>query len=179
MTNPFSGIISTQLKSIFNNAIDSLLEDEALTRPCLFTYATAKASECDNCYINPISGTSSNKYKPSGPIPFTKGVCPYCNGAGKITNPLTETVYLAIIANPAKFIDIGFNSHAIPQGSIQTISLISTTYQKIKNVEFITTDTDNLDYARTKYTLAGQPSFIGFGDNRYVVSIWSMMGNGV
>ena len=38
MANPFSGIIDSSLKSVFNNAISAILEDDALTVACTLEY---------------------------------------------------------------------------------------------------------------------------------------------
>ena len=60
MSNPFSGIITTEFKTLFTNMIDSLLEDDALTVPCRLTYEGTKFTLCTNCVPNPISGRSTN-----------------------------------------------------------------------------------------------------------------------
>lgn len=176
MTNPFSGIISDTLKDTFNNAIDALLASDGLTRKCTILYVTASYTECPNCYVNAANGKSNGVYKPGGPIPFTKGICPHCNGVGRISAVSSDTVYLGILTDPKKFLKTTFQSPAIPTGTIQTVSIVSETYQKLKNAEFLYIDIDNADYRTKKYTLAGVPEFIGLGDNRYCVAYWGLSG---
>ena len=56
MSNPFSGLISQELKNTFNNAIDSLLEQNALSLPCKIIYDNQINSlYCNNCIFDNIS----------------------------------------------------------------------------------------------------------------------------
>ncbi len=48
----FDGIISPEFKLLHKDAIDALLLDEALTRPCTFYYGTTRFDECTNCIYN-------------------------------------------------------------------------------------------------------------------------------
>ena len=63
MTNPFSGIISSDFKQLFNNAISSLLYNDALTLPCTLHYGVTKYNDCGNCVFDPIGNKSSNNFK--------------------------------------------------------------------------------------------------------------------
>src|SRR5690606_18618325 len=104
MSNPFIGIITQELKDLHKNMIDSLLEEDALTRPCTIIYSETKHTECPNCYVNNITGKSSGKYKAGGPNPFYQGSCPYCYGEGKISEQSTDTLYLLVLWDSKKWI---------------------------------------------------------------------------
>ena len=68
MSNPFSGIISKEFKAIFNNAIDSLLENNALSLPCKIIYDNSiNNTYCTNCVFDNISLLSSNIFNLSQP----------------------------------------------------------------------------------------------------------------
>ena len=42
MVNPFSGIIDSSLKTVFNNAISAILENDALTIACTLDYGITR-----------------------------------------------------------------------------------------------------------------------------------------
>ena len=42
MVNPFSGIIDSNFKTVFNNAIFGILENDALTITCTLEYGITK-----------------------------------------------------------------------------------------------------------------------------------------
>ena len=60
--NPFSGIIDSNFKSIFNDAISSMLDSTACTVPCTLKYGVTKYDSCANCIYDPIGKKSSNRY---------------------------------------------------------------------------------------------------------------------
>lgn len=173
--NPFSGIISQQLKDTFNFAIDSLLENNALSLPCKIIYDNQLNNiYCNNCIFDNISLLSSNIYKPGGPIPFPDGgVCPVCVGQGQIKNSNTnsETIYLAFIFDSKYFLNINSKVINIPDGSVQSLCNIEL-LQKLKNASEIIFDNNlsNIDHFR--YERASSPEPLGFGDNRYILTLW-------
>ncbi len=42
--------------------------------------------KCPNCFYDSVNKSSTGRYRPSGPIVFTTGTCPYCSGKGMLTN---------------------------------------------------------------------------------------------
>ena len=70
MVNPFSGIIDSNFKTIFNNAISAILEDDALTVSCTLEYGITRYEDCVNCLYDPIGQKSSNRFQNGGPVPF-------------------------------------------------------------------------------------------------------------
>ena len=74
MTNPFDSIISSDFKQLYNNAIDGLLKQNALTVPCRIKYSGQQNTTlCNNCIFDPISKLSSNIYNNTGPNNFSEG----------------------------------------------------------------------------------------------------------
>lgn len=177
MTNPFSGIISSELKNLYNNAIDSLLETSALTLPCKIRYAGQQNQNfCNNCVFDPITKLSANMYNGTGPNPFSDGgVCPVCLGNGitdheTTISTSTTTISLAVIFDTKYFIN---NNKLIniPDGSIQTICSINLISQ-IRNANDLIVDTDIQPYGQYIYERASDPEPAGFGSSRYIFTMW-------
>lgn len=173
MSNPFSGIIQPELKSLFNNAIDALLEQNALTVSCKIRYSGQQNSTfCYNCIFDNISYLSSNIYNNTGPSPFPEGsICPVCMGMGMITNDASENIALACIFDSKYFINWSSKTVNIPGGTIQTICL-SSLLPKIRNANEIIIDADLEQYGNYVYERASDPEPLGFGDNRYIITMW-------
>lgn len=174
MTNPFSGIISKELKQTFNNAIDSLLETNSLSLPCKIIYDNQiNNSYCNNCVLDTISLVSSNIYNGTGTNPFADGgVCPVCMGLGLLkNNKASEIVHLAFIFDSKYFVNTNNRVLNIPDGSVQSICNISF-LSKLKNASEIIFDTNLSQLAHFKYERAGDPEPLGFGDNRYIITLW-------
>lgn len=163
------GLITSEMKQMFNQAIDSLLEETALTIPCTLKYGSTQPSYCPNCEIDPVANKSSNIYKTSGPNPFEENsICPVCMGKGYIPGSDTEIVYLGVLANISPWYDWGSKTMRIPDGgTVQTLCKAELV-AKLTAADYITFGSE---YNST-YTLAGAPQVVGFGDTNYVWSIW-------
>ena len=173
-TNPFSNIINSNFKNLFNDAIDSLLENNALTVPCRLIYSGSKnTTYCNNCIFDPISKLSSNIYNGSGPAPFAENsICPVCVGMGMKHGDSTEVLYLAAIFDSKYFLNVSSGSTVnIVDGMVQTICH-SALLPKIRNANEIIIDTNIEKYGGYSYQRAGDPSPAGFGDNRYIITMW-------
>jgi len=169
LSNPFSGIITSDFKEIFTNMIDALLEDEALTVPCRLIYEGTKFTLCPNCIVSPITGRSAGLYNGSGPHSFTTGSCPVCNGVGRINDQQTEDLYLCVLWNYKDWIgDIAVNT---PDGYVQTISKIDT-LDSIKRANKILINTDLQTYVKHYFTRSGEPTPVGLGSDAYIFTMW-------
>ncbi len=171
MANRFSGIISGQLKKLFTDAINGILEESALTVPCKLIYE-GKMVVCSNCQINPVTGKSSGVYKTGGPIPFTNKICPYCSGEGKKTLDTDETIHMCLVWDYKSWKNMGFNIES-PDGycvSLCNVSLLP----KIKRAKCIILNTDVEDYKRHKFTRNGEPNPMGccVGDEMFIATLW-------
>jgi hypothetical protein len=174
MTNPFNGIISQDLKKTFNNAIDSLLETNALSLPCKIIYDNLINNiHCNNCIFDNISLLSSNIFNGSGPNPFADGsVCPVCLGTGFLKNGTSEeTIHLAFIFDSKYFLNLNSRTINVPDGYIQSLCNINL-LTKLKNAKEIIFDTNLSNLAYFKYERASDPEPLGFGDNRYIIILW-------
>ena len=177
-TNPFSGIITPELKTLFTNMIDALLEDGSLVVPCRLIFGDTKWTDCPNCKFNSVTGRSANIYEPGGPIPFNQGVCPYCGGLGRTpTADTTSSVnYIVLWDYKSWFNWNGSNEGSrSPKGLLQTMSAIST-ITDIKKAKEIVINTDIEKYTTHRFTRDGEPNPCGFGSSAYIFTMWKKAG---
>lgn len=169
MTNPFSNIINSDMKALFNNAIDALLEQNSLSLPCKLKFGSNGSNMCPNCLYDPITKRSANKYNDTGLVPFYQGqICPVCQGFGLIETDSSQTLYLGIIFDSKYFLKWGSESINIGNTSIQ--SICHTAYLgKLTNAIELTVLTSDGEY---NYTRVGSPKLLGFGDTNYAVTMW-------
>lgn len=169
MTNPFSGIITPAMKDLFNNALDALFDTDGLTLPCKLIYEGTKYEDCTNCIDNPYSPGGS-VYSHGQGIPFRHGqTCPNCGGSGKVLIENFDTLYLAVIWNYQQFINKPPN---YVQGSVETLSILSTTIDKIKQANEIIIDTNIEPYQAHRFIRSGEPTPCGLGSSRYITTLW-------
>jgi hypothetical protein len=171
MSNPFTGIITQLMKDTHKNMIDALLEDTALTVPCLLYYAGTKWTTCTNCGPNNIGGKSNNVYNGTGPAPFYHGVCPRCNGEYRLKVESTDTLYLCPIWDSKKWI---LNTPALKTANIevQTMSKI-TTYDDLKRATKIQIDSTINPYGTATFIRVGDPEPLGFGASNWIICSWA------
>jgi len=170
MSNPYSGIITAELKLLHKNLIDALLEDDAATVECTLIFSDTKFTECTNCYINNVTGKSSGRYKAGGPIPFTNGQCPYCYGVGKISAESTSGLWLLPIWDSKKWIlnDPALN---VAEINVQTMSKITTLPSLIKCTR-LKIDDKIEGHGIGEFTRIGNPQPLGFGDSNWIIISW-------
>lgn len=175
MDSGFDAIINTEFKRTFNSAIDALLKNTALTVPCKLLYSGGQnTTYCNNCIFDPISKLSSNMYNGTGPSPFTEQmICPVCMGMGLIQQDSFEILYLAVIFDSKYFMNIRSGSVVnIPDGTIQTLCSIEY-LPKIRNANEVIVDTNIESYGNYSYQRAGDPTPVGLGDNKYILTMWT------
>lgn len=173
MTNPFIDFPWAELKTLHQNAIDSVVDNCAVV--CQIIYPPKK-NDCPNCIWSP-SGKSTNKYQAGGPIPFSTGVCPYCNGAGVIYTEPTENINACVFWSAKDWLKIEDLNVKIQNGMVQTWSH-KTTYPLIKRAKELIIDTSLSTLHKNRYTRAGEPWWCGFGESRYCVTMWQESGSG-
>lgn len=171
--NPFSGLISTEFKALYDNAIDSLLEQGALTVKCKLKYSGNLKNFCNNCRFDPITKLSANIYNGTGPRPFIENtICPVCMGMGVSDSNAEEYLDLAVIFDSRYFLNYPNKVVNVVDGTIQTICHI-TLMPKIRNANEIIIDTNIEKYGGYSYRRAGDPNPCGLGSNRYIFTMWS------
>ena len=175
MVNPFSGIIDSNVKSVFNNAISALLEDDGLTVSCTLEYGITKYENCANCLYDPIGQKSSNRFQNGGPAPFPFGtICPLCNGNGKRPITSSENVNLAVIFEPRQFLQMSTPVNTA-DGYIQTLAKRIMT-PKLQRAKEIIVSTDTSGFFSHRYQRVSEPTPVGLGDNEFVICTWRRNG---
>jgi len=175
MVNPFSGIIDDSFKSVFNNAISAILEDDALTISCTLEYGITKYENCANCLYDPIGQKSSNRFQNGGPVPFPfGGICPLCNGNGKKPVTASENVNLAVIFEPRQFLEVETPVNTA-DGYIQTLAKKDLT-PKLQRAKEIIVATDVSGFFTHRYQRISEPLPIGLGNNEFILCTWRRLG---
>lgn len=146
--------------------IDALLEPNALVVPCTLIYGGQRFVDCANC--------QGGIYKPGGPIPYPNGmVCPLCMGVNKVEQVETEVVDLMCIFDSKRFKHLITSAKTFDAFAMTFCHL--TLYPKLKAAKEVILDSDNKLYMRNVYQRAGEPQPCGFGDMRYIETIWERM----
>lgn len=171
----FDSIITDAMKTMFKDAIDALLRSDGLSLPCRFIYGGTKYINCPNCLFNSITGKSSNIYTAGGPVPFSQGICPYCNGEGKVLQEATTSpVYMLVIWDYKKWIPMAVPVES-PEGMIQTITT-KDVLPEIKKAKELVVDTNIEAFVRHRFIREGEPNPAGFGASDYVITLWKRAG---
>jgi len=164
-------IINSDLKNTFKNFIDELLRSGSLSLPCKLIYENSAFTECINCYIDPISHKSSNRYKSGGPIVFSDGqICPYCRGLGGVYEQAYDVKDFLVLFDYKYWVNFNSKVHS-PDGLVQTISKLED-YPKIKNCNKLIVDTDIQNYTESYYQRNSDPQPAGFGESSYFFTYW-------
>ena len=175
MLSPFSGIIDSSFKTVFNNAINAILENGALTIPCTLEYGITKYDNCANCIYDAIGQKSANRYQDGGPAPFPfGGICPLCNGNGRKPVTSSENVNLAVIFEPKQFLEINTPVNTA-DGYIQTLAKREMT-PKLQRAKEIIVATDTSGYFTHRYQRVSEPTPIGLGNSQFILCTWRRAG---
>ena len=180
----FDGIITDEFKALHKDAIDALLEDDALTVACRLYYGDTLWTDCSNCDFDAIHGRSSNRYTAGGPVPFPNGqVCPYCSGRGRTEVEQTEEVYLMVLWEMKDWLRTGVLGSLVRAAAAntedsyaQTLSKWSTTYDKLKRTKEIILDTSVETSVALRFVRMGEPQPCGLGASNYAVTMWRRTG---
>jgi hypothetical protein len=173
--NPFSGIITQELKDLHCNMISSLLLNDGLTTACRLDYGVTRYDDCSNCIFDPIGRKSSGRYQSGGPVPFQFGSrCPVCNGNGRIGHTETEPINLMVIWDYRSWINFDINTQS-PAGRVQTMSIMST-LPKLKRARFVTLATDIENHIKHKFQRDSEPEPCGFGEDNFITVLWKRIG---
>lgn len=170
----FDNIITPQFKQVFDDAINTILAEGALSVPCRLIFDKINSPVvCNNCKFDPISQLSANIYNGSGPVPFIDGqICPVCMGNGyNESGDVSEIIHLGVIFDSKYWFNIPQNGIKIPTGSIQTICL-SSYLNKLRNATYLEI-VESHGVGNKSYERAGDPNLCGFGNTNYCITIWT------
>ncbi len=174
MPNPFTGIITSAMKTLFTNAIDAMLEDDALTIPCRLvhegsTWVDIPGANTPDPIGNKPPGTFLHGNPRFGP-PRTDVIAVSNEGDD-------DTLYLCVIWDSKSWIETPSSKVAAnsPDMFVQSISKISTLVQ-LKQADHLVIDTDIEAQVRHNFQRQGEPEPCGFGASSYVTTMWKKIG---
>ena len=175
-------IITSDMKTMYTNAIDALLENTALVVPFKLIFGDTKWTDCVNCHFSSTTGRSSNVWDPNSPVganfEFHTGICGYCGGLGRTPTADTfETLSFCVIWDYKSWINWNGSSEGSrsPEGFVQTMSAMST-ITKIKKAKEIIINTDIDEFVTHRFTRDGEPNPCGFGASSYIFTMWKRAG---
>jgi len=177
-SNPFAGILNSELKTIFKLAIDALLLCDGCSVPCRLTFSTPVYEACTNCANqNPSIGKKHTNISKSGAgVPlYASNQCSVCNGTSLVATEVSETLYMIPLWDYKQWFKTGLSAGLInarnPEGYVQTFSKIEL-LPKIKKAKEIRIDTNIEEYVKHDFERFGEPEPLGFGESSYIVTIW-------
>jgi len=126
----------------------------------------AKRSSCANCVPGLVGGSSSNKFKHGGPMPFNFGNCPMCGGDGFKEIENTETIKLRVYHSSQPYTKVA--NISVPDNKIEIIGFMSDLPKVMRSNEIEVVD-DQSAYRHWKFTKDGEPFPHGFEKDRYFI----------
>ena len=154
--------IPTQLYDLYHSFVNDMILKN-FGQDCKIQYPD-KLSLCPNCYQDTFTNKSSNIYKPGGPVSFTAGICPWCNGEGYLKTEEFDIIKLRIYHSKRNWISIPINVE-IPDGTVQVIGFMID-LPKLQLANHILLHIDAEGYTRQRYTVFSEPYPHGLGSTR-------------
>ena len=171
MPNPFSGIITSEMKTLHQNMIDALLYDDALTVTCRLIFeGSLYNTNSPTTIVDPIGN------KPAGSMPFGQPSFALPD-SGVTPNEETTTVNMMVIWDSKSWIKSSFADALVhsPEVFIQTLSMISGVVL-LKQADRMVVDTDIEAKVRHTFVRYGEPEPCGLGASTHVATMWKKIG---
>jgi len=151
----------SELQSLYEEFADTMLNEFGCN--CSIYYPLTK-SECNNCTFVSLGNTSSsNVYNGVGPVSFTFGNCPVCEGRGyKEIESTPDIIKLRFYNNRKDWKNIG-SSIVIPEAEGMIIGAIAD-MPKLLRMNKMQVETDINNYRTYFFVLASEPNKFGFGN---------------
>ena len=172
MPNPFDNLISDDMKQLHCYAILEVVRAASLENILIFS--TTQWTECPNCYFDPMTKRSGGKYRDGGPRPFA-GICPTCNGLGRITDENTISFFAAVIFNQKNWCN-QIKVAKTPDNLVATLSLPDT-YDNIRAAKEIILSSELDASVKLRYQRYSEPLPCGFGMSCVLETIWTRVEN--
>lgn len=174
MSNPFSGIITSEMKTLHKNMIDALLYDDACTVACRLIFeGSLHNSASPSIGVDPLGNKPPSVFPHGGP--WFNNVGP--SGSGYEPNEETTTINMMVIWDSKDWIRTSFAQSLVnaPEVYVQTITFASN-LTLLKQADKMVVDTTLETQARYTFTRHGEPEPCGFGANTHIVTMWKKIG---
>lgn len=143
---------------------------DTLGKVCQLVYPP-KRTQCINCYLDPRTGRSTNRYRSGGPVPFPNNtICPWCSGDGRKEKQATENVRMRVYWNPREWIDIGLEEYKKSGNMAQVIGYL-TDLPKLDRANHVILNNPISELIRLRCEREGEAVPYGFRQNRYFVQM--------
>lgn len=159
--------IPAELIDLHESGVGSLITN--LGVPCTLYYPPKK-TQCPNCEFDARTKKSANIYRAGGPISFTAGACPYCNGVGFKEEEASDNIQMSIYWSHRDWHDIGVQIEK-PDGVIQSRGFIED-LPKIKKCNQMEPNLKTNQAIKYRYKLKGEPVPHGFRQQKYFLAFW-------
>lgn len=162
--------ISSDVRATLQTAFDDLVTE--FGKDCELYYPP-RMNRCVNCVFDPVGNKSSNRWLNGGPMRFTSGICPMCNGQGRRAEEVTEVIKMSLIWEPKNFIiPVPNVDIRVPFGVIQSRGYIKD-IGKIQRASYVVMELPVSPAIRQRYTLRGEPGTpFSIVQARYFVATW-------
>ena len=136
---------------------------------CVTIFKPDVESDCPNCLYDAINRESTGKYKTGGPIPFTRGRCPYCRGRGYLRTPRKKNIDALVTWRPE------------PGSMIRNDTMFTEAGKESDTIVRIKTDPCHYDLIRTskyavidgqKCELQEPPILRGLGSQKVLIALF-------
>lgn len=150
----------------YYEVVDEMIDDY-FGVSCTLIYPPVK-SLCPNCIYNSRVGSSSNKYKIGGPVPFDGGLCPVCDGNGFQEESQEESIMLRCYFDKKSWMKLGVefklaDGGCVVYGHIRDMN-------KVQKANEITLNDANSGNGVFRYRLSGEPIPHGFKKKKYFIA---------
>lgn len=161
--------IPSEIFALYKEACDELINNTNIGKQCTLYYHPT-VTECPNCVFDSFSNKSAGVYKAGGPLPFTIGLCPWCNGEGLKETEVTENINLRLYWTRKDWIKTGVPVN-IPDADLMTIGFIAD-MPKCQQALYIRIISEQSNYGFWDFNLSSEPYPHGFGKQYYFIAFW-------
>lgn len=176
--------IPSGIFTLFNDGVTAMLNSD-MAPSCVLVYPPLR-TECINCIVNPLTMSSSGRYKTGGPKSFTTGqICPYCQGKGYTETETTITFKVLIDWEPKQYLSIMNGTDQFSHKTQSTIqfpgSLIKiqgdmSYMNQLRQCSEIRIHGGIVNHGYWRYERAGEPIPYGLAHNTYFTCLLTRVG---
>jgi len=173
MSNPFSGIIDSTLRDLYNAGETEMWR--GLGQPCTLIYPAIK-TPCSDCGGLTIGNMPGNVLQPGTMVPMFAQSCPNCGGEGFREITVTEEIKMQINVDAKSFISV-FQKLIIeaPNDFLETKARLEDLPKIMKCSEAILNTTLS-GYKEYRCTRASEAVQSGMFQNKFCHILWRRIG---
>lgn len=169
MTNPFTGIISTQIKQLFKDGVTEIIRGCSVQ--CQLRYYTTKYDTDTTAAFDPIGKKQPNKSMSGGQVPFSHSQPSAMSDAEKRKGTVqTVNIDMCVYWDIKKFYPMSIQVN-VKDGYVQTMCSIDH-LEDIKKAAELVVDTALTPRIRYTFERVGEPEPAGLGESSFLLTLW-------